>query len=414
MSGRLSRRGLLRGLAILTGGGVLAACGSTPTPQVIEKVVTSVVEKEVTKIVEGTAQVVKETVVVEKEITAAAAPAEAIELRASHWWGSFMTPAFTAAMKSAPNVSIVDENADWGTYETKILTSFAAGVAPDIFLVDAFWFGDFWNSGRIAPLGDLMADKDNTKWGVDPKVENTYDGNCYGLSVFYPEQMTLWINKEIADKDGVKIPELGDPEYDTWDWDKFVEVLTALTHRKADGTVEQWGITCIGSDLGGAVTQTVHQNGGRWFDTADYYGETKFTVDTPEVQEACQSLVDLVYKHKVMMPRDVASALSPQQSWSGGQFVAMTFEWGNPQNIVEHPFVYTHLPWPTNKDKTLSMGGNCWSLNLDSPHLQEAVDAIWFLTTDDIWCQYMADGWNNSPYDTRAHIDRMGPGVNKN
>ncbi|MHB0879194.1 MAG: hypothetical protein ACYC5O_24415, partial [Anaerolineae bacterium] len=49
-----------------------------------------------------------------------------------------------------------------------------------------------------------------------------------------------------------------------------------------------------------------------------------------------------------------------------------------------------------------------------SPHLQEAFDAIWFLTTDDIWCQYMADGWNNSPYDTRAHIDRMGPGVNKN
>jgi len=80
MGRSLSRRDVLRFGLVGAGVASLAACGATPTPQVIEKVVTSVVEKEVTKIVEGTPQVVKETVVVQQtvekvvEVTPTAAP----------------------------------------------------------------------------------------------------------------------------------------------------------------------------------------------------------------------------------------------------------------------------------------------------------------------------------------------------
>jgi len=81
---RMSRRQLLRKAAALGAGlafaaPVLAACGPTPTPQIVEKVVketvvvkaevTKVVEKEVTKIVAGTPVTVKETVMVEKPVT---------------------------------------------------------------------------------------------------------------------------------------------------------------------------------------------------------------------------------------------------------------------------------------------------------------------------------------------------------
>lgn len=53
---RWTRRRFLAGAGVGLAGAALAACGATPTPQVVEK--------EVTKIVQGTPEVVKETVVV--------------------------------------------------------------------------------------------------------------------------------------------------------------------------------------------------------------------------------------------------------------------------------------------------------------------------------------------------------------
>ena len=288
------------------------------------------------------------------------------------------------------------------------------GTSGAPILVDAYWFGDFWPSGRMAALGDLVQDKDMTKWGVDPRVENGFDGKFYGMSMFYPEQSSIWINKEICDKDGITIPELGDPDYDQWDWDDFVEVLSALTHRNSDGSVEQWGMTPLWGCMCGAILQTLYQNGGKLFDTDDNWHENEILLTTPECIEAMQMITDLTLTHKVVMPPDVASALSPAQSWSGGQFVAMTFTWGNPQNIVEHPFQYTHLPWPFTQRKVIQIGGNCYALNADSKNLKSAFDAMWFVTTDDMWCQFRADSYHNPAYDTRSHIDRIPAGVNKN
>jgi hypothetical protein len=76
----MTRRQALKSLLALgVGAAALAACGATPTPQVVEKVV----EKEVTKIVEGTPQVVKETSVVEKIVTPTPGPAQPITIVAT-------------------------------------------------------------------------------------------------------------------------------------------------------------------------------------------------------------------------------------------------------------------------------------------------------------------------------------------
>jgi len=102
-------------------------------------------------------------------------------VRASHWWGGFMTPSFEAAEKALP-VDITEEMTPWGEYNQKLLTQLAGGVAPDLIEVAADNFGDFWPSGRIATLDDLVADRDMTKWGFDQWIENGYEGSLYGLS----------------------------------------------------------------------------------------------------------------------------------------------------------------------------------------------------------------------------------------
>ncbi len=67
----VSRRRLLSGSLIALGAAGLAACGTTPTPQVIEKVVTQIVEGTPQTVVETV--VVKETVIVEGEAPSGAA-----------------------------------------------------------------------------------------------------------------------------------------------------------------------------------------------------------------------------------------------------------------------------------------------------------------------------------------------------
>ena len=69
----LSRRDFLRLGALTAAGTLVAACAPTPTPEVVEKVVTKEVEK-----------VVKETVVVQ----ATPAPEEVVEISFMGWGGA--------------------------------------------------------------------------------------------------------------------------------------------------------------------------------------------------------------------------------------------------------------------------------------------------------------------------------------
>ena len=157
----------------------------------------------------------------------------------------------------------------------------AGGVAPDLVEVDAYWFGDFWTSGRLAPLEDLVADRDMDTFGVDQWLENGFKGSLYGISIFYPEQLTLWINKGMTDAEGIDIPNPGEEGFDTWTWDDLVEAAQALTKRSSDGTVEQWGMSMGIGGLGGIGATMVYQSGGMMFDTEDNYGENEILLTTP-------------------------------------------------------------------------------------------------------------------------------------
>jgi ABC-type glycerol-3-phosphate transport system substrate-binding protein len=138
----LSRRSLLLFGAGALGAAGLAACGATPTPQVIKEVVTQVVEKEVTKIVEGTPQVVKETVVVENTVvvektvpvTLAPTPTE-VRIACytiSDSWNKTVEGVYAAFMEKNPSIKVKNEWRPGQDYWTKIQTEFAAGTAPDV------------------------------------------------------------------------------------------------------------------------------------------------------------------------------------------------------------------------------------------------------------------------------------------
>lgn len=145
---RYSRRELLRASGAALTATALAAC--QPKVVEVEKVVTQVVEKEV--IVAGTPQVVKETVVVEKEVTPVAAPKEAVTLTFHHIdaanYGAF-TDYFNKTFVEPRYPNIKTKPAffpGWTEYLPKIMTMAASGTIGDII----FSFTPNWLATMVA------------------------------------------------------------------------------------------------------------------------------------------------------------------------------------------------------------------------------------------------------------------------
>ena len=162
---KLNRRTLLRVAGVAGGAAVLAACGATPTPQVVKEtvVVTQEVEKVVkeTVVVEGTPQVVTETVVV-----TAAAPVAGSDMagNVSMWvfpltendTDALWTPLISRFGETYPNIKVGVELLPWYGRREKMLTAFAAGQPPDMAYVNTDTISLFGQNDVLAPLEDVI------------------------------------------------------------------------------------------------------------------------------------------------------------------------------------------------------------------------------------------------------------------
>lgn len=138
-----------------------------------------------------------------------------------------------------PNVNVqVQVNND--NYETNMKAQFAAGTAPDVFLLPPQLLGAFGPEGLLLPLNDYMQQA-----GVEPSdyVEPlinlfTIDGQIYGLPKDF-NPLVVFINEEMAQEAGV------DPaSIQTWDDLK----AAAQQMTKGEGAGTQYGM-CLNPDI---------------------------------------------------------------------------------------------------------------------------------------------------------------------
>ena len=240
-----TRRALLRFAGVAGGAAALAACGATPTPQVVEKVV----EKEVTKIVEGTPQVVKETVVVqetvvvERTVEVPAATQELKPIKLTHWQHHSDARAKTVEQFVArfqdlhPNVTIDFQSIPWNDYWGKLASGIAAGKgsAPDVFQIPMGLVGEYVLGGNLVPVSEqVITTKD---------IEDTYlawtiergkrEGKYYGLPL---DVQTL-----LPFRNDALFQEVGlDPKKPYVDMADFYDQSLKLT-KKANGVTDQIG-----------------------------------------------------------------------------------------------------------------------------------------------------------------------------
>jgi multiple sugar transport system substrate-binding protein len=296
----LSRRDFLRLGALTAAGTLVAACGPTPTPEVVEKVVTKEVEK-----IKEVEKVVKETVVVQ----ATPAPEEMVEISFMGWGGPEEDEGVRAAIRvfegAEPNIKVTwlhtPEN-----YSEKMLAMVAAGTPPDTAFVRNQDYITYAHEGLLLDITDMLkADPVVGRPGyfIEPQETNrcTYQGRWYGIGSCWTGSHTF-LNADIFDEVGIEPPS-NDPE-EAWEWDYFVEVcreLTVDTNGKHPGesgfdvnNVERWAVTW--NTWWMLLLGQIESNGGKYIDP----DTGLLTLDQPEAYEAIQRIADLTLVHQVM------------------------------------------------------------------------------------------------------------------
>ncbi|WP_167434133.1 ABC transporter substrate-binding protein [Paenibacillus silvae] len=131
--------------------------------------------------------------------------------------------ALEATKAQFPDVEIEHVGVGGESYKTKVKAASAANELPDIFYT---WGGGFSQpfiaGNRILPIDDLA--KDGTLDQIVPGTTDNFifDGKLYGLPINIATAQ-LYVNKELFEQAGAKIPE-------TWD-----ELTAAVDALKAKG-----------------------------------------------------------------------------------------------------------------------------------------------------------------------------------
>ncbi len=138
--------------------------------------------------------------------------------------------------KRHPGVRVVQE-AIPNQYREKILTSFAAGTPPDVFLLDSGDVPAFVNRDLLVDLAPYMQ-----RVGFDPEA---YFPNVLAIAqrgdalYAFPKDFTpmvVYYNRDLLQKEGVPEPQPG------WTWDDFVRACLALRKdTDGDGRIDQFG-----------------------------------------------------------------------------------------------------------------------------------------------------------------------------
>ena len=428
LSSRFTRRSFLSGLGATAALPILAAC----QPQVVEKTVevpvvvkeTVVVEKVVVKevVVEKPVEVVKQEIVerekvveIEKVVTAAPAMREPVTLRFTHWHGGFWDNMIPIIEEKYPHLTLISESTPYSQYPTKVMTQAAGGVAGDVIMVDTSWAVNPITKGVLAPFDDHLkaARIDNYLWDVDPWKWAGYKGKLYALTIVYQPNHQMVINRNLLEKDGIKMPPIwtldGPTEgYDTWHWDDLVEFLKSLTKVTSAGKVEQYGLDMpFANSLYYNSLYMIYSNGGHLFDQDWEYAETETRVNTPEVIEALQNAVDLSEKHKVVPSVEEARAVK------GGLFLAqkaaVQITHPGPASYREHiksmELEFAPVPW--YKHRIQFVGSNSYGINSAGPHQDDAaLFAIAATTNEDVgW--WFTSTINLIGYDMRAQMAKL-------
>ena len=190
--------------------------------------------------------------------------------------------------KNNPDIKIKAEFIPWGELSTKLTTSFAGGIGPDIFMHGQAAIAGFADKGIIMPIDSILSKiEDPQDFGATLNA-GLFKGKKYYIPVFGSGRLLAY-RKDFFVQAGL------DPQDAPMTWEQLISYSKKLT------SVENNRYKCAGFDLpvSGVDLQQVwsgflYQNGGDLFDN-----EMNPVFNSTQGVQALQFYVDLIRKEKV-------------------------------------------------------------------------------------------------------------------
>jgi len=270
-----------------------------------------------------------------------------------------------------PDIHVLMQRMDWGTYYNKVFVAGLGGRAPEIFVVHSAVLPRFNRAELLRPLDDLIA-----SGGIDP---SDVDANVWEYACFDGRQMAipldvhplgLYYNKEllrqagIVDGEGNASPPANREE--------FVNALRKL--RKGD----QYGL--IFTWLRTNAYAIMKQFGGEMF-TADL---SRCTLDDGANVRALEFCVELMKEDLIARPQSMDSWIGFRQGKVGMVFegVYMLSDLRRQGNLP-----YAGAPMPLLGDRAATWGDShslCLRRDLAGRELRAAWRFICFLSDNSL------------------------------
>lgn len=296
-----------------------------------------------------------------------------------------------------PNVTVTNnftQVTNWSEYINKILTSVAAGDAPDIINIatEGIEFG--LSKDLFLPLTNYI-DQDTSVQeliaDIDPNLIEGFskDGETYLLPNNW-NAMMMYYNTQIFEDAGIERPA------DDWTWDEFLDISQQLTTGSGGDQVYGFGLQTYTF----AYLPWLYSNGAST--ASDDLAEP--TLDSPEMIESLQFLQDLVLKHKVAP--DPAGA-SSNDLFTAGR-IAMTAAPANLSATLSGDASsppYDILPMPQNSTRATVFGAAGFSIFPGSKNQDLAWELLKELASQDVQQAWAEAGTSNPTTLTAANSD---------
>lgn len=282
-----------------------------------------------------------------------------------------------------PNIKLEAVYVPWDEFEPKLMTEYAAGIAPDIYgtggtnpYVERYYRGMVL---KLDPYLDLEPELKDDLWevGVD---SYTIDGNLVALPIGIC-QAAVSINATRFDEAGLPYPP---HNWDTtaWTWEEMIETAKQLTLDKDDdGRLDQYGV-----NLGHSSPWTYTRLWGQDIVSDEDYASgicRKWQTDKPEVYEALveglQARADAIYEHGVTPSPETSSSLSQMGPMLKTGVIAMEFTggwalWGELPEEFDFRYAINPLGGVNGGGTRVE---NCWAEPLQASSQTQFADASW-------------------------------------
>jgi multiple sugar transport system substrate-binding protein len=203
-----------------------------------------------------------------------------------------------------PDVHVVMQRMEWGTYYNKLFVSNLGGRAPQVFVVHSDNVTRFHRAGFLRPMDDAGIDSNDIDENVWAAVER--DGQHMGIPLDI-HTLGMYYNKTLFRKAGI-VDANGEPKPPT-NREEFVDALRKLTRdENGDGKPDTYGLAFTW--LRTNCYTLIRQWGG---DILTRDGK-QVILDQPEAVAAMQFAVDMIEREKVIMAPENLSTF-------GGAFI---------------------------------------------------------------------------------------------